>query len=165
MFDRRPARTVPSTIHRVRLREATDADNEFCLRLNVAAMREYVEPIYGWDIDVQRRYHDEWFAANRRSISIIEDDDGASIGVLDLSDEGDHVYLSRIAILPEAQGRGVGSAVMEDLIGRGRTIRLHVLTNNVDARRFYERFGFIVDPDSEREHHLSMRRSGGARRV
>src|SRR5262245_38421761 len=47
---------------------------------------------------------------------------------------------------------------MADLIGRGRTIRLDVLTNNVRARRFYERLGFVVNSDSEREHHLSMPR-------
>src|SRR5262245_43750214 len=47
---------------------------------------------------------------------------------------------------------------MADLIGRGRTIRLDVLTNNVRARRFYERLGLVVNSDSEREHYLSMRR-------
>jgi ribosomal protein S18 acetylase RimI-like enzyme len=77
---------------------------------------------------------------------------------LDVSDEGDHVYLSRIAILPEVQGRGVGTAVMEDLIGRGRTIRLHVFNNNVRARLFYERLGFIVDGEAEREARYSMHR-------
>jgi hypothetical protein len=63
-------------------------------------MREYVEPIYGWDLDVQQRYHTEWFTPDR--LLIIEDDDGTLIGVLDVSDEGDHLYLSRIEVLPEA---------------------------------------------------------------
>lgn len=125
-------------------------------------MREYVEPIYGWDVEVQRRYHDEWFKLDRLSISIIEVEDGTAVGVLDVRDEADHVYLSRIAILPEVQGRGIGAAVIEGLIGQGRTIRLHVFTNNVRARRFYERLGFVVDRESEREHHLSMHRSSEA---
>lgn len=105
----------------------------FCFGLNSVAMREYVEPIYGWDIDVPRRYHDEWFQSERFAVSIIEDDDGTAIGALDVRDEDDHSYASRIAVLPEAQGRGVGTAVMEDLIGRGRTTRLDVFTNNVRA--------------------------------
>jgi ribosomal protein S18 acetylase RimI-like enzyme len=141
----------------VRLRPATDADDDFCFRLNLATMRDYVEPIYGWDVDVQRRYHDEWFEADR--LSIIEDDGGTAIGVLDVSDESGHLYLSRIEVLPEVQGRGVGTAVMEGLIRQGRAIRLHVFTNNIRARRLYERLGFIVDRDSEDEHHLSMHRS------
>ena len=142
----------------VRLRQATDADDEFCFQLNLATMREYIEPVFGWDVDVQRRYHARWFNPDR--LSIIEDDNGTAIGVLDVSDKGDHMYLSRIEVLPEAQGRGVGSAVMESLMMHGRTIRLQVFTNNLRAQRFYERLGFIVDLDSEDEHHVSMHRSG-----
>lgn len=33
----------------MRLRPATDADDAFCLLLNELALRECVEPIYGWD--------------------------------------------------------------------------------------------------------------------
>lgn len=138
------------------MRPATDADDDFCFRLNLATMREYVEPIYGWDLDVQHRQHVGWFNADR--LSIIEDDDGTAIGVVDVSDESDHLYVSRVEILPEVQGHGVGTAVMEALISQGRTIRLRVFTNNVRARRFYERLGFIVERDPEDEHHLSMHR-------
>lgn len=120
-------------------------------------MREYIEPIYGWDVDEQRRQHAGWFKADR--LSIIEDDDGTAIGVLDVSDKGDHLYVSRIEVLPEVQGRGVGTAVMEGgLMTEGRTIRLRVFTNNVRARHFYERLGDIVDNESDDEHHLSMHR-------
>jgi hypothetical protein len=88
----------------MRLRQATDEDDEFCFRLNVATMREYIEPIYGWDVDVQRSYHAGWFNPDR--LSIIEDDDGRPIGVLDVIDKDDHLSLSRIEVLPEAQGLG-----------------------------------------------------------
>ena len=120
-------------------------------------MREYIEPLYGWDIDEQRRLHVRYFKPQR--LSIIEDDDGTAIGVLDVSDNGDHLYVSRIEVLPEVQGRGVGTVVMEGLMKQGRTIRLRVFTNNVRARHFYERLGFIVDHESDDEHHLSMHRS------
>jgi ribosomal protein S18 acetylase RimI-like enzyme len=126
--------------------------------LNEASLREYVEPIYGWDDEVQRTYHAAWFDPDR--LSIIEDEDGTAVGVLDVSDEGDHLYLSRIAILPEAQGRGIGTAVVRDLLASGRTVRLHVFSNNVRARRFYERLGFTVDHVAEREHRFSMHRHG-----
>jgi ribosomal protein S18 acetylase RimI-like enzyme len=79
---------------------------------------------------------------------------------LDVSDEGDHLYPSRIEILPEVQDRDIGTGVIRDLLQEGRTIRLHVFRNNVGARRFYERLGFEVDRDSEREYHLSMHHSG-----
>jgi ribosomal protein S18 acetylase RimI-like enzyme len=141
----------------MRLRRATGADDEFCYRLHVATMRGSIEPMYGWDEDVQRGYHTGWFDADR--LMIIEDDDGTAVGVLDVTEEGDHLYLSRIEVLPEAQGRGLGTAVLRDLIGRGRTIRLHVFTNNMRARRLYERLGFNVDQEAEREGRDSMYRS------
>jgi RimJ/RimL family protein N-acetyltransferase len=144
----------------VRLRPATEADSEFCFRLNETSLREYVEPIYGWNDDEQRTYHDAWFEQER--LMMIEDDEGAPIGVLDVSDEGDHLYLSRMELIPEAQGRGVGTAVVGDLLARGRDVRLHVFTNNVRAQRFYERLGFTVDHDAEREHRVSMHRLGDA---
>ena len=153
------ARQYPrNRVIRVRLRQATSADDEFCFRLNEAALREYVEPVYGWDPDVQHRYHAEWFDADR--LSIIEDDDGRAVGVVDMTDEGDHLYLSRIELLPEAQGRGLGTCVVRDLLRQDRPVRLHVFTNNVRARRFYEKLGFTVDRDADREHRVSMHHPG-----
>jgi ribosomal protein S18 acetylase RimI-like enzyme len=127
--DALPTRSCPSNIPTVRLRQATDADDDFCLQLNIATMREYIEPIYGWDIDEQHRLHVRYFKPQR--LLIIEDDNGAAIGLLEVSDKGDHLYVSRIEVRPEAQGRGVGTAVMDGLIREGRTIRLRVFKNNV----------------------------------
>jgi ribosomal protein S18 acetylase RimI-like enzyme len=143
----------------MRLRGATSAHDKFCFRLNEAAKREYFEPIYGLDADVQRTRHAESFEPER--LSIIEDD-GAPVGVLDVRDEGDHLYLGRIAILPEAQGRGLGTAVVRDLLSTGRTVRLHVFANNVSARRFYEGLGFEIDHHADREFRVSMHDAGEA---
>lgn len=123
-------------------------------------MREYVEPIYGWDDDVQLRYHGEWFDPSR--LSIIEDDEGTALGVVEVSDEGDYLYLSRIEILPPFQDRGLGTAVVRDLLRRGREVRLHIFPNNARARRLYERLGFTVDRHAEEEHRLSMYHPGEA---
>jgi hypothetical protein len=65
----------------VRLRPAIDADDAFCFHVYEASLREYVEPIYGWDADIQRSHHAEWFEPDR--LSIIEEGDGTAIGVLD----------------------------------------------------------------------------------
>jgi len=123
----------------MRLRPATQQDDDFCFRLEEGTMREYIEPIYGWDVDEQRRQHAGWFKADR--LSIIEDDDGTAIGVLDVSDNGDHLYVSRIEVLPEVQGRGVGTVVMEGLMKQGRTIRLRrsSMRRNFDRDRVLKR--------------------------
>jgi ribosomal protein S18 acetylase RimI-like enzyme len=142
----------------VRLRPAASRDDAFCFTLNEATMREYVEPVYGWDADIQQTYHARWFEPQR--LSIIEDDDGREVGVLDVSDEGDHLYLARIEIMPDDQGRGLGTAVVTALLGRGRMVRLDVFPNDVRARRFYERLGFAVDREQRREGRLSMHHAG-----
>lgn len=121
-------------------------------------MREYVEPMYGWDPEIQRNYHAGWFDPDH--LSIIEDEDGRAVGVSEVSDEDDHLYLSRIEILPQAQGFGLGTAVVRELLSRGRMVQLHVFTNNVRARDFYERLGFTVESQAEREGRLLMRHPG-----
>jgi ribosomal protein S18 acetylase RimI-like enzyme len=109
----------------MRLRQATSEDDGSCFRLDEASLRGYVESIYGWNPDFQHRHHAGWFRADR--LSIIEDDDGKAVGVVDVTDEGDHLYLSRIGLLPEAQGRGIGTTIVRDLLRQGRTVRLHGL--------------------------------------
>ncbi len=59
-----------------------------------------------------------------------------------------------IYVHPDAQGRGVGRALMDDavaaLAARGVTeVRLWVLAENAPSRRFYERYG--LEPDGERD--------------
>lgn len=65
--------------------------------------------------------------------------DGRIVGVLAL--EGSEV--DRLYVAPEAQARGIGTALLEhakSLRPRGLTLVTH--QRNVSARRFYERHGF-----------------------
>ncbi len=57
------------------------------------------------------------------------------------------VNLHDLSVLPEAQGRGVGSALLEALEVRARgrgcaKITLEVHDSNLEAKRLYARFGF-----------------------
>lgn len=126
-----------------KLRPATDDDSEFCYTLHRRSLGPVVAEVFGsWDDAVQREFHARWFDARR--LKIIEDDDGTPIGVLDVQDGTDHTYLSRIEVLPEYQSRGVGSAVIRDLLAAGRPVLLHVFTASPRARQLYERLGFRV---------------------
>ena len=86
----------------------------------------------------------------------------ANLKITELYEYDPGSILGRIEILPEAQGRGIGTAVIRDLLGRGRVVRLHVFTNNVRARRLYEKLGFSVDRHAEREGRISMLHLGEA---
>ena len=61
-----------------------------------------------------------------------------------------HGHVSDIVVAPEAEGRGVGAALMaaaEDWArGRGfRLLSLHVFADNARARTLYERLGYRLD--------------------
>ncbi len=57
---------------------------------------------------------------------------------------GRSAYLRLLAVDPDAQGLGVGRALMRDLESRtqGRGLMLLVTADNAPARRFYERLGY-----------------------
>lgn len=75
-------------------------------------------------------------------------------------DAEDGLQISGIYILPEYQGRGLGTEVIDEVIKQARKRRqpvsLQVLKVN-PARRLYERLGFVVIAESET--HFQMRLS------
>ena len=136
-----------------KLRPATVDDSEFCYTLHRQSLGWVIAEVFGgWDDAVQREFHARWFDPAR--LEIIEDDDATPIGVLDVQEGTDHTYLSRIELLPEYQNRGIGSAVIRDLLTDGRSVRLHVFTLNSRARELYARLGFRVD--GEHDGRLEM---------
>lgn len=66
-------------------------------------------------------------------------------------DAPDEAGFRALAVAPEAQGRGVGRALVEACIAMARTsgrraISLSTRPSMVAARRLYERLGFVRDP-------------------
>lgn len=56
-------------------------------------------------------------------------------------------HLARLAVLPEMQGRGVGSALLHDLLTRFQrrnvqSITVNTQASNTRSQRLYERYGF-----------------------
>jgi ribosomal protein S18 acetylase RimI-like enzyme len=106
-------------------------------------MREYVDATWGWDDDEQIGFFDEHFDPARRQIVQVE---GADVGVLAIEEGPDEIYLAEIQLLPQWQGRGIGSSVLRSLLERGaacgKPVTLRVLHANPRAAALYERFGF-----------------------
>lgn len=76
-------------------------------------------------------------------------DDGALAGFAIVGTQWGVTYLHRIAVRPEASGRGFGGSLLAASItwGRGtggRTIVLNVRDENAQARRVYEASGFLA---------------------
>jgi ribosomal protein S18 acetylase RimI-like enzyme len=88
--------------------------------------------------------------------SIVEQGDGP-IGRIAVDRRDDTcLHLVDIALLPAWRGRGIGAALIKDLIAAAgsRPVTLHVITEN-PARRLYQRLGFHeVEPHGM---HVLMR--------
>ena len=120
------------------LRPATPADSELCYQLHRAAMRGVVEAIWGWDEAEQRNYHRRGFdPASTRIITL----DGHDAGVLIVHDRPGEIYLARIELHPDHQGRGIGTHLIRQLLAEAPVV-LEVRTVNQRAHALYQRLGF-----------------------
>lgn len=138
------------------LRQATADDFTFLYDLHRTTVREAVEATWGWDESFQHRRFREHFDPAGSQIIVV---DGCDVGVLQVEEWGDEVYLGLIEIVLSHQGRGLGTRVIKDVLAlahaENRPVSLHVLRTNPRARRLYDRLGFVVD--EEREERLVMR--------
>lgn len=135
-------------------REATQDDKAFLWRLKVAAMREYVEAVYGWDEAEQYRFFEKGFRPEELRIIRL---DGRDAGMYKFQVREEDLFLCRIEMLPELQGRGIGTTVIRGMIEEAlkarKPLRLQVFKNN-PAQRLYERLGFIKT--GETDTHFKM---------
>ena len=132
------------------LRQATEADCEFLYQLHKAAMQEYVAATWGWQEEWQREYFDKkWDPRQRQVIQV----NGRDAGVLAVEKRQGEYYLGLIELLPEFQGKGVGTAVLADFPPTpqplGPPAPLPVLKPTGRARQFYKRLGFAIADDEE----------------
>ena len=141
----------------ISLRPVTPADSEFCFQLHKAAMGSYITAIWGWDEQVQRDFHTRAFNPGRWQIITA---DGADIGMLDVEYRPSEIYLARIELHPEHQGRGAGtrliSALIDQATQRGQGLVLDVLTINRRAYDLYRRLG-MNEETSHRSNKLKIR--------
>ena len=77
-----------------------------------------------------------------RDYQLIEEDETLGYLATDLSD---HLFLSKLYILPEHQGRGAGRWAVEQLAEKHPKLEIHLTVNkhNHDTISFYERVGFV----------------------
>jgi GNAT superfamily N-acetyltransferase len=133
-------------------RKAAASDSAFAYATREAALRPYLEQDRGWDEREQQDLHQRRFAAHDfRIITMV----GRDAGVIALERQTDCLRLHQLFVLPEYQGRGIGSqcvqGVMEEARALSLPIRLQVLKVNARAMAFYLRLGF-VQTDSTCSH-------------
>jgi ribosomal protein S18 acetylase RimI-like enzyme len=143
---------------KISLRPANARDMEFLRRVHREAMRPHVERTWGsWDEGVQRkRFYESTDPATHEVIEV----SGEPVGCQWVRQHPDALELVRLYLLPEAQGRGIGThlvtALCQQAARQGLIVRLRVMRVN-QAQRLYRRLGFKVV--GETETHLLMERA------
>ena len=132
-------------------RVMTDADLPFVSRL-YASTRAAEVAMTGWPQEMQASFLDQQHRAQHAHYRSVYPDgewllierEGMPIGRLYLAEEMGKRLLVDIALLPEARGTGLGTAILTDLLaGETRPVQLYVERFN-PARRLYERFSFVL---------------------
>lgn len=138
-------------------RRAAGADAEVLSAVTTAAYQHYIPRIgrppapMAADFAEAVRHDEVWVAVR----------DGAIVGLIVLVPEPDHLLVENLAVLPSAQGRGIGSALLalaEDQAERHGLYELRLYTNEAMTENiaYYPRRGFT-------ETHRAGQ--GGYRRV
>jgi len=127
------------------LRPASEEDREFLYALHCRTMREVIEQTWGWDGTWRLRDFDRRF---REYIVSINKCYCHSVHVLLMENQAGCGYIHELQVLPEHQGQGIGTAVVERVIeeaaARGVSVTLSVVPANPRAKQLYERLGFEV---------------------
>src|SRR6266542_5923042 len=87
----------------------------------------------------------------REGVALVAEQDGHAVGFLFcvLGDTGRQTaHVTDIYVRPEARRQGIGQALLAEVLGPAREagfdhVSLEVMLRNADARRLYERLGFV----------------------
>jgi GNAT superfamily N-acetyltransferase len=130
-----------------KLRPAVAADLTVLVELRAVVMRPDLERLGRYDEDRVRRRMRDSFSPEHASIIMVGDEPA---GCFTLRPSDDRLWLEHFYLAPGHQGRGLGSAVLRDILAsadeQGATVGLNVLQGSA-ARRLYERHGFVVESE------------------
>ena len=98
-----------------------------------------------WQFNLQRQDYEAKFPHRQYDVIVVDDQPAGRIWI---SRDDEQIRLLDIALLEEFQNRGVGTVLLRRLIneaaGANKHLRHMVFILNTDAKRFYERLGFVV---------------------
>ena len=139
------------------LRPATHDDSQFAFDAKKAALGEYIGQTFGWDEDEQWRLHERRFCPSATRIIVSA---GEDVGLVTVRREEGLLRLLQLFVLPEAQGQGIGSQVLAQVLDEARRahhpVALRVLKSNPRAKAFYQRHGFAAVGETQTHHLMEL---------
>ena len=139
------------------LAPANDDDFEALLSLRMAAMRESLQRLGRYDAQRARERLGRAFEpAHTRHILLGAERVGFVVLLPRLDARPPHLLLDHLYIAPQAQGQGVGSWVLAQVLDEAdrRDLPVQVTALRLsDANRFYQRHGFSLQHETEWDLH------------
>ena len=136
--------TVPSVLLQVASND--DVTREMLFELYCILLREFIEPLYGWDKEFQRKRFDSEYPSEKVQQIYV---DAAFAGYTVVHERTESHHIALLLIRPECQRVGIGRAVMKKLTSHarscGRIVTLSSFTDNRRAIVFYQSLGFAVN--------------------
>lgn len=138
-------------------RPMTGDDLPFLFGLYAATRSEEVAGT-GWPPETQVAFLRQQFDAQHHHYTTyypdadwwVVEQEGAAVGRLYVEEWPSQFRIIDIALMPEAQGKGFGTALITDLFerarGNGKNVSIHVEKNN-PAMRLYHQLGFTKAED------------------
>ena len=127
------------------IQPARQQDLPEILALQKTAFAAEAQLVNDWNIPPLTQTLDELADDWRKGIMLkAVNEGGPIIGTVRGHMAPDGFYIGRLAVQPQWQGRGCGSALLEAMIARAEPNRLVLFTSTKSERnlRLYERFGF-----------------------
>jgi GNAT superfamily N-acetyltransferase len=135
---------------------AQEQDFEFALAAKKDALGPHIVAKWGWDEDLQRRTHIERWAQKPWQLILLDEQ---PIGTISIDWRPSHLQFGEFYILSSYRGRGIGSAILKDVLSvadtRAMETRLEYIKWNPVAS-LYLRHGFRVTSESE-NHYFATR--------
>ena len=148
------------------VRKALTEDLEFLASVLILADQDRLAGREGWDreqfVDRCRTQTGEEVTGKvANSLTSVVEADGVPVGRLRVVRTSEELFIAGIQVLPEHQGRGIGSRVVRSVIDEGRReglpVRLEVGKDNPDAKLLYLRLGFSVIEDRDTMELMEIR--------
>jgi GNAT superfamily N-acetyltransferase len=137
----------------ITLRPARTHDFDFCEALYFAGMESIIRELKLDRVAQVLSLRRQWEMTQVRIITL----DGADIGWLQSTTRGDALFLAQLFVQASFQRRGIGTEVINRLIGeaaRGcQAVELAVVRVN-PALRLYEPLGFRITHEDDRKFYM-----------
>jgi len=138
-----PKKTIENMEAKVTKRMAIEADIEFARKTHHRAYHDVIVRQFG---NFDEKMQDDFFAKSwKPETHQILMSGGSEVGYCYIEYFPDHIFAHELVLLPEFQGKGIGSKMLSKVIEEAKAknipIKLQVLKEN-QAQHLYRKLGF-----------------------